>query len=72
MGIEAVGCDSAFSSLRHEAQMQNSSQNLRRITHSGTKPAKAMSIAQYVDLVDRTLEQREFTPKVKKPPQPAR
>jgi hypothetical protein len=52
--------------------MQDSSQNSRRITHSGTKPAKAMSIAQYVDLVDRTLEQQDFTPDVKKPPQPAR
>jgi hypothetical protein len=52
--------------------MQDSSQNSRRITHSGTKPAKAMSIAQYVDMVDRTLEQQDFTPDVKKPPQPAR
>jgi hypothetical protein len=52
--------------------MQNAPQDSRRITHNGTKPAKSMSIAQYVDLVDRALEQQDFTPAVKKPPQPAR
>lgn len=51
--------------------MQNAKQDTRRITHSGTAKS-GMSIAQYVDLVDRLLEQQDLTPDAKKPPQPAR
>lgn len=51
--------------------MHNAQPDSRRITHSGATK-KGMSIAQYVDLVDRLLEQQDFTPDGKKPPQPAR
>lgn len=51
--------------------MHNAKQDTRRITHSGTTKT-GMSIAQYVDLVDRLLEEQEFTPDAKKPPQPVR
>lgn len=52
--------------------MQNPKQDPRRITTTGTRTPKSMSIAQYVDLVDRLLEKEDFTPIVKKPPQPSR
>jgi hypothetical protein len=52
--------------------MQNAKQDTRRITTTGMRAPKNMSIAQYVDLVDRLLEKEDFTPLVKKPPQPVR
>ena len=61
-----------FSLVSPEDTMQNAPQDPRRVTHAGSRPAKTMSIAQYVDLVDRALEQTDFTPDVKKPPQPVR
>jgi len=51
--------------------MHNAQPDSRRITHSGASK-KGMSIAQYVDLVDRLLEKQELAPDTKKPPQPAR
>ena len=44
----------------------------RRITHHGATGPSAMSIQQYVELVDRLLEKEEYAPETKKPPQPAR
>ena len=52
--------------------MQTARPESRRITHHGTSAPKAMSIQQYVDLVDRLFERESFAPEVKKPPQPVR
>jgi hypothetical protein len=52
--------------------MQTARPDTRRITHHGTSAPKAMSIQQYVDLVDRLFERETFVPEVKKPPQPVR
>jgi hypothetical protein len=51
--------------------MHSPKPDTRRITHAGAAKT-SMSISQYVDLVDQLLEQKEFTPEVKKPPQPVR
>jgi hypothetical protein len=52
--------------------MQTARPELRRITHHGSNAPKAMSIQQYVELVDRLFEAQQFAPTVKKPPQPVR
>ena len=52
--------------------MQTARPESRRITHHGSSAPKAMSIQQYVDLVDRLFEREAFAPEVKKSPQPAR
>jgi hypothetical protein len=52
--------------------MQTARPDTRRITHHGSSAPKAMSIQQYVELVDRLFEKEEFSPAVKKSPQPAR
>lgn len=52
--------------------MQTARPDTRRITHHGSSAPKAMSIQQYVELVDRLFEKEEFSPAVKKAPQPAR
>ncbi|HWK31724.1 MAG TPA: hypothetical protein VNR20_06500 [Terriglobales bacterium] len=52
--------------------MQTARPESRRITHHGSSAPKAMSIQQYVDLVDRLFEKEAFSAELKKPPQPAR
>ena len=52
--------------------MQTARPESRRITHHGSSAPKAMSIQQYVDLVDRLFEKEAFCAELKKPPQPAR
>jgi hypothetical protein len=52
--------------------MQTARPESRRITHHGSSAPKAMSIQQYVELVDRLFEKEEFDPAPKKPPQPVR
>jgi hypothetical protein len=61
-----------FKHASHEEPMKPGPTQARRITHHGATGPSAMSIQQYVELVDRLLEKEEYAPEVKKPPQPAR
>ena len=49
--------------------MQERKIDFRRISQSNLTLPQLLNIQSYVDLVDHLLEDQQFTPELKKPPQ---
>ena len=52
--------------------MQDRKIDFRRISQSNLTLPQLINIQSYVELVDRLLEDQQFTPELRKPPRPVK